>query len=153
MGRHQENIVHLTEDERTLLIQQTTSGQWTPREVMRAKILLLADVNGPHAMQDKEISEQLGCSKNSVIYRRKRFATTKSIEDTIFDNPRTGRPTIVDGAVEAHITMIACSTPPDGYARWTLNLVRDRVVSLKVIDNISPSTVGRALKKKRSNLG
>ncbi len=120
---------------------------------MRAKILLLADVNGPYAMQDDAISKQLGCSKSSVIYRRKRFATTQSIEDTLFDNSRSGRPTIVDGTVEAHITMIACSTPPDGYARWTLNLVRDRVVSLKVIDNISPSTVGRSLKKKRSNLG
>jgi len=153
MGRHQENFVHLTEDERSLLTQQTGSGQWTAREVMRAKILLLADVNGPHAMQDEEISKHLGCSKSSVIYRRKRFATTQSIEDTIFDTPRSGRPTIVDGAVDAHITMIACSTPPEGYARWTLNLVRDRVVSLKVIDNISPSTVGRAFKKKRSNPG
>ncbi len=153
MARHQQNIVHLTEDERTLLNQQTTCGQWKPREVMRAKILLLADVNGPYAMQDDAISKQLGCSKSSVIYRRKRFATTQSIEDTLFDNSRSGRPTIVDGTVEAHITMIACSTPPDGYARWTLNLVRDRVVSLKVIDNISPSTVGRSLKKKRSNLG
>lgn len=153
MGRHQENIVHLTEDERSLLIQQTASGQWTPREVIRAKILLLADVNGPHAMQDEEISKHLGCSKSSVIYRRRRFATTRSIEDTIFDTPRPGRPTIVDGAVDAHITMIACSTPPEGSARWTLNLVRDRVVSLNVIDNISRSTVSRALKKKRSNPG
>jgi transposase len=153
MPRHQQNIVHLTDDERKLLNQQLTCGQWTPREVIRAKILLLADVNGPYALQDEEISKQLGCSISSVIYRRRRFASTQSIEDTIFDNPRSGRPTIVDGAVEAHITMIACSTPPNGYARWTLNLVRDRVVSLKVIDDISPSTVGRALKKKRSNLG
>jgi hypothetical protein len=153
MGQHQQNVVRLTEDERALLIQQTESGQWTPREVMRAKILLLADVNGPHALQDKDVSKQLGCSESSVIYRRRRFATTGHVEDTIFDTPRLGRPTIVDGAVDAHITMIACSTPPDGHARWSLNLVRDRVVSLKVIDNISPSTIGRALKKKRSNLG
>jgi hypothetical protein len=153
MPQHQQNIVYLTEDERALLNQQITSGQWTPRQVMRAKILLLADVNGPHALQDKEISERLGCSENSVVYRRRRFATTQSVEDTIFDKNRSGRPTIVDGAVEAHITMIACSTPPDGHARWSLNLVRDRVVSLKVIDNISASTIGRALKKKKSSLG
>ncbi len=153
MGRHQKNIVCLSEDERKLLRQQTKSGQWTAREVTRAKILLLADVNGPHAMQDKEISKQLGCCKSSVIDRRKRFATTQSIEDTIFDNSRSGRPTVVDGTVEAHITMIACSTPPEGYARWTLNLVRDRVVYLKIIDDISPSTIGRALKKKRLNPG
>jgi hypothetical protein len=153
MPQHQKNIVRLTEDERSLLNQQIASGQWTPRQVMRAKILLLADINGPHALQDKEISERLGCSETSVVYRRKRFATTQSVEDTIFDKNRSGRPTIVDGAVEAHITMIACSTPPDGHAKWSLNLVRDRVVSLNVIDNISASTIGRALKKKKSSLG
>jgi hypothetical protein len=153
MGKHQKNIVHLTEDERLFLRQQTISGQWTPREVMRAEILLLADINGPHAMQDSDICKKLGCSHSSVMYRRKRFASTQSIEDTIFDHPRSGRPTIVDGTVDAHITMIACSTPPEGFARWTLNLVRDRVVTLNVIDDISPSTVGRALKKKRLNLG
>lgn len=153
MGQHQRNIVHLTDDERTLLEQHTKSGQWRAREVLRAKILLLADINGPYAMQDSEISQQLGCSEGAVIYRRRRFAQTQSIEDTLFDNPRTGRPTLVDGAVEAHITMVACTTAPDGYARWSLNLIRDRVVALKVIDDISPSTIGRVLKKKSSSRG
>jgi len=148
MGQHQKNIVHLTQDERNLLKQQTKSGQWKPREVIRAKILLLADINGPHALPDALISEQSGCSKGAVIQRRKRFAQTQSIEDTIFDNPRSGRPTIVDGAVEAHVTMIACSTPPEGYAKWSLNLIRDRVVCLNITNNISSSTVGRVLKRK-----
>lgn len=153
MGQHQRNIVHLTDDERTLLEQHTKSGQWRPREVLRAKILLLADINGPHAMQDAEICQHLGCSINAVSYRRKRFAQTQSIEDTLFDNPRSGRPTIVDGAIEAHITRIACTTPPEGYARWSLSLIRNRVVALDVIDDISSSTVGRVLKKKSSNRG
>lgn len=153
MPRHQKNIVHLTDEERSFLEQNIRSGQWRPREVQRAKILLLADINGPHAMQDFEISQSLGCSECAVTSRRKRFAETQSIEDTIFDRPRTGRPTIVDGAVEAHVTMIACTTPPEGYARWSLNLIRDRVVTLNVIDNISSSTVGRVLKKKSLSHG
>ncbi len=153
MGQHQRNIVHLTDDERALLKQHTKSGQWRPREVLRANILLLADINGPDAMQDEAISRHLGCSINAVIYRRRRFAETQSIEDTLFDNPRSGRPTIVDGATEAHITRIACTTPPEGQARWSLNLIRDRVVTLDVIDDISSSTVGRVLKKKRSSHG
>jgi hypothetical protein len=78
---------------------------------------------------------------------------TQSIEDTIFDKPRIGRPTIVDGATEAHITMLACTNPPEGYASWTLNLIRDRVVTLNIVDDISSSTVGRVLKKKRLNHG
>ena len=147
MGQHQRHIVHLTDDERSLLEQHTKSGQWRPREVLRAHILLLADIYGPHALQDSEISKKLGCSIPSIIYRRKRFAQTQSIEDTLFDKPRKGRPTIVDGAVEAHITRIACTTPPEGYAKWSLNLIRNRVVTLDVVDNISPSTIGRVLKK------
>lgn len=153
MGQHQKNIVHFTDEEREILKQQTKSGQWRAREVMRANILLLADIKGPHALQDSEIGERLGCSKSSVIYRRKRFAQTQSIEDTIFDNHRSGRPTIVDGATDAHLTMIACSTPPEGYSGWSLNLIRDRVVTLNVIDAISSSTVGRVLKKRPLNLG
>jgi putative transposase len=153
MGQHQKYIVHLTDDERSLLEKHTKSGQWRPREVQRARILLLADINGPHAMQDSDISQQVGCSIQAILYRRKRFAQTQSIEDTIFDNPRSGRPTIVDGATEAHITMIACTTPPEGHAKWSLNLIRDRVVTLRVIDGLSPSTVGRVLKKKSSNHG
>ncbi len=152
MGQHQINIVQLKPDERALLEHQTKSGQWKPNEVIRAKILLLADINGP-ALQDSAIAKHLGCSESTVVKRRKRFAKTQSIEDTIFDNPRSGRPTIVDGAIEAHVTMIACSTPPEGYAKWSLNLIRDRVVSLKVIDDISSSTIGRTLKKKSLNLG
>ncbi len=153
MGQHQKNIVHLNDNERAVLKQHTKSGQWRPREVQRAKILLLADINGPHAMQDSEISKNVGCSIATVIYRRRRFAQTQSIEDTLFDKARSGRPTIVDGAVEAHVTRLACSTPPEGYARRSLKLIRDRVVTLDIVDEISPSTVGRVLKKKSSSRG
>lgn len=147
MGQHQKNVIQLTEDERALLIQQTKSGGWTPREVLRANILLLADINGPDAVEDKEICKRLGCSKPTVVSRRRRFAITQSVEDTIFDKARSGRPTIVDGALEAHITKIACSSPPKGRAKWTLKLIRDRVVSLEIIEEISLPTIERALKK------
>ena len=153
MARHQKNIVHLTDEERTFLEQQTKSGKWTPREVQRAKILLLAEINGQHVQLDQAIADTLGCSLSAVSYRRKRFATTQSVEDTIFDKARSGRPTIIDGAVDAHMTTIACSEAPDGRLKWTLKLIKDRLISLEVIENISSSTIGRALKKKKSNLG
>lgn len=148
MGQHQKNIVHFTEEERKILKQQIKSGQWRAREILRANMLLLADVNGPYAMQDEEIAKRLECCIGSVINRRRRFAETQSIEDTIFDNYRSGRPTIVSGATDAHLTMIACSTPPEGYSSWSLNLIRDRLVTLNIIDAISCSTIGRTLKKK-----
>jgi putative transposase len=153
MGQHQKNVIQLTEDERALLIHHTKSGEWTPREVLRANILLLADINGPDAVEDKEICKRLGCSKCTVVSRRRRFAITQSVEDTVFDKARSGRPTIVDGALEAHITKIACSSPPEGRAKWTLKLIRDRVVNLEIIDEISLPTIERTLKKKPSSRG
>jgi hypothetical protein len=153
MGRHQTNAVFLTDEERALLEEQTKHGSWSPREVIRAKILLLADLNGSQPLEDADIAENLKCSMSSIAYRRKRFTDTKSIEDTIFDKARSGRPTIIDGAVDAHMTTIACSNPPDGRSQWTLRMIKDRLVSLEIIDSISHSTIGRTLKKKRSNPG
>lgn len=153
VGNHQIYIIQLTDEERKLLKENTKSGQWQAREVRRAQVLLLADIHNPDAMKDADIGKQVGCSLQAVQALRKRFAKTQSIEDTIFDHPRSGRPTIVDGAVEAHVTKIACSAPPKGHARWSLKLIRDRVVTLDVIDDISSSTIGRALKKKSSNPG
>jgi len=87
-----------------------------------------------------------------LALRRRRFAKVKNIEDAIVDKPRSGRPTIIDGTVEAHMTAIACSTPPEGRARWTLKLIRDRIVTLEIVDKISPQTVNRCLKKSHQAL-
>ena len=153
MGRHQSHTVNLSEKERTLLEEHCRKGDWTPREVQRAKILLLSDQNGPNPLLDEEIAQQLKCSLTAVRYRRNRFSETKSVENTIFDKPRTGRPSIIDGAVDAHMTTIACTEAPIGHAKWTLRLIRDRLIALEVIDEISHTTVGRTLKKKNLSLG
>lgn len=153
MGRHQSHRVHLTKSERALLEEHTKHGDWSPREVTRAKILLLADQNAPTPLLDHEIVKELGCSLTAVRYRRYRFNQTKCIEDTIFDNARSGRPTIIDGATDAHMTTIACSTPPEGRAKWTLRLIKDRMIELNIIDEISHATVGRVLKKKKLSHG
>jgi putative transposase len=153
MGRHLKNAVALTNEERELLTKQTKSGSWGARGVTRAKILLLIDLNGDNPLDDEKTAQEVGCSISAVRYRRRRFATTGSVEDTIFDRPRSGRPSIVDAAIDAHMTAIACSTPPDGRAKWTLRLIKDRLVQLEVVDEISHTTVGRSLKKKQSSHG
>lgn len=147
MARPQNSIVILTEKERDFLIEHCKKGDWSPRIVIRAKILLLADQSG-ESLLDYEIADRLDISLSSVRYRRRRFAETKSIEDTLFDKERSGRPTIIDGAIDAHMTVIACSQAPEGHAQWTLRLIKDRLVALDVIDSISHTTVGRTLKKK-----
>ncbi len=149
MGRHQNNAVYLNQNERHFLEEHTKKGDWSPREVIRAKILLLADLNGPKPCLDHEITKQLGCSLTAVRYRRKRFFETKSVEDTLFDNQRSGRPTIINGTVDAYMTTIACSEAPGGRSKWTLRLIRDRMVALEIVDEISHTAIGNALKKKK----
>jgi transposase len=63
------------------------------------------------------------------------------------DKPRSGRPIEIDGAQRAKITALACSTPPEGYARWSLRLLADKVVELGYCERISHTEVGEVLKK------
>ncbi len=143
--------IKLDSDERDFLNMHIKSGDWTPRQVLRAKILLFADVEGPYQYTDEIIVKELNCALATAFNIRKRFCTTGSIEDTLFDKPRTGRPTLVDGAIDAHMTTIACSEPPKGRSKWTLRMIKDRLVTLEIVDQISHMTVARALKKKKLN--
>jgi putative transposase len=67
--------------------------------------------------------------------------------DLLHEAPRSGRPLKIDTRVEANVTMIACSDPPDGCSRWTLQMIADKLVKLAVIDTISHESVRRTLKK------
>jgi hypothetical protein len=69
------------------------------------------------------------------------------ILDVLHEAPRRGRPIKIDSRVEAHVTMIACSDPPEGYGRWTLHMIADKLVQLTVIDTISHESIRRTLKK------
>ncbi len=68
------------------------------------------------------------------------------------DKPRSGRPAGLSGEQKAKITAIACSKPPEGYARWSLRLLADRIIELSVTDEISHTEVGRILKKMNYSL-
>jgi len=70
------------------------------------------------------------------------------ILDVLHDEPRGGRPLKFDSTVEAKVTMIACSEPPSGAARWTLHLSADRLVKLDVVDTISYESFRTILKMK-----
>lgn len=61
---------------------------------------------------------------------------------------REVNPTKVDGRVEAHITRLACSTPPEGRSKWSLRLLADRMVKLEIVDSLSHQSVRQALKKR-----
>jgi len=69
----------------------------------------------------------------------------------LFDKPRSGRPIVIDGEQRAKITALACSTPPDGHAEWSLRLLADKVVELGFCEKISHTEVRTILKKTNSN--
>lgn len=146
MARNKIYKVKLNAQERKELEEFVSRGKRSAREINRARILLLAD----EGKNDQEIIDLLGISRPSVFSIRKKYKEKeydKSILDILKDEPRDGRPIKIDSRVEAHITVIACSDPPEGSAKWTLRMIADRVVKLEVIDSISHESVRAALKK------
>jgi hypothetical protein len=83
---------------------------------------------------------------------KKRYFTG-GVNGALFEKPRPGAKPKIDGEVEAHLIALTCSDPPEGYERWTLRLLADRLVTMEVIDSISHVAVGDALKKMNLSLG
>ena len=140
--------VNLREQERTELIQYLRKGRSSARSQTRARILLLSD----DVLEDDEIVETLKVSKSTVCRIRKRYCEG-GLNYALQEKPRSGAPAKIDGKIEAKITMLACSEPPDGRSKWTLNLLADRLVEMEVVDSISNMSVQRVLKKMKLSLG
>ena len=140
--------VKLSEQERTELIQYLRKGRSSARSQTRARILLLSDDD----LEDDEIAVTLTISKSTVCRIRKRYCEG-GLDYALREKPRSGAPAKIDGKIEAKITMLACSEPPDGRSKWTLNLLADRLVEMEVVDSISNMSVQRVLKKMKLSLG
>jgi hypothetical protein len=146
--------IKLTEEERNTF-QEVSKGKrgrlniaaW---KVQRANAMLMCDESeqGP-AWADQEIAEAVGATTRSLENWRKQGAERgplSLLERKQRETPPT--PRILDGEKEAQLTKIACSTPPEGRSRWTLQLLADKLVELRIVDEISADTVGRAQKKR-----
>jgi len=143
-------VVNLTAAEREGLKQIVGRERVSGLKRMRANILLKAD----EGLTDQEISDQLEVGLVTVERVRKRCCERgleASLDRKAQDNP--SRPRKLDGAAEAQLVRLACSEPPEGRGRWTLSLLANGLVELKVFDSISKSTVQRGLKKTSSSRG
>lgn len=143
--------VHLRAKERAQLEGYVKHGQKSARAMNRARILLLADAQ--HS--DEEIVETLGVSRQTVDKVRKTYSERKGskIVELLQEKPRPGQPVKVDSRVVSHVSLIACSEVPEGAARWTLQMIADRLVELTVVEALWVESVRRALKKTTSNPG
>lgn len=141
-------IVDLTEEERTFLLALIKSGEHAARKLNRARILLLAH----DGKSDREIAEVLHTSPPTIQRTRQRFVEG-GLENALHERPRPGAGKKLGEKGEALLEMLARSAPPVGRKRWTLQLLADRLVELRAVDNISYETVRRELKKNVSSLG
>jgi len=148
MGRKKLNIVHLNEQEREELRQYLRKGKSSARSLTRARILLLAD----DERDDEEIAETLKVSKSTIIRIRTRYCEG-GLDSALHEKARSGAPSKIDGRIEAELTLLACSDPPDGRSKWTVRLLADKLVEIAVVDSISHMSVQRLLKKMKLNLG
>lgn len=140
-------IVRLTDAERKILSEIVGKLKGSSLKVRRSNVLLKADADGP-AWTDAEIAEAYGCRTKTVENIRERFVTA-GFELTLNGQPHARRPKLLSGAAEAKIIATRLSSPPPGFAHWTLRLLAERVVELKIVDAISHETVRRTLKKTR----
>lgn len=140
-------IVHLSEEERDQLIKMIHKGKAAAYKIKHANILLKVNADGP-GWTDERIAEAFSVHARTVKNVRERFVM-EGLEAALNRKKRATPPTekLLDGAKEARLIAIACSTPPEGRKRWTLHLLADKVVELDIVDSISYETVRRTLKK------
>lgn len=144
--RHKKHIVNCSETEQSELRRLTATGKASARVIKRANILLLAHQD----KSDQEISQLLSVGAATVVRTRQHYVVG-GLAAALYERPRPGRPPVFSGQQRAEVTALACSPPPEGYARWSLRLLADRVVELELVECISPPTVSDILKKTNSN--
>ncbi len=146
-------IVRLDVTERAVLTDLISTGVAAARTLTHARILLKAD-QGPDGpgWTDVQIAAALDVSV-STIERVREALVTAGPDAALWRRRPPVRPRKLDGAGEAHLVALACSTPPDGRARWTMRLLAEGLVELAVVEAICPETVRLTLKKTASSRG
>jgi transposase len=147
-------VVTLTDEERWMLQEMLSRGKAAARKLAHARILLKADVaDGGADWNDEAIAEGLEVGR-ATVERVRKESVEEGLEAALERRkPRRQYQRKLDGEGEAHLVTLACQKPPEGRSRWTLQLLADRMVELKYVDEISYQTVRRTLKRTNSSPG
>ena len=145
--------VTLTKAEREQLTELARSGKSTAAKFIYARALLLCDAGefgDPWKVAD--VASALGVTSRTIEHLKQRFVE-EGLERALARKPhRKPRESTFDGAFDARLTALACSQAPDGYQRWSVRLLADKLVELKIVDSVSTMTVQRSLKKMSCSL-
>jgi hypothetical protein len=147
-------VVRLSAEERKRLTALIHVGKHSARQLTKARILLKADASeAGEGWSDSQIAAALDTSVDTVARTRQQLVE-EGFEAVLVrkHSPASARKRTFDGAAEAKLIALACSQPPKGRKRWTLQLLEEQVVELKIVDRASDNTIGRTLKKTSSSL-
>lgn len=143
-------IVRLEAGERAQLEQIVGTGKRAALTIRHANILLAVDESdGGPKLGDAEAAKAFGVSVRAIEYLRQRLVEEGL--DAALQRKKQVRPSVepkFDGEKEARLIAVACGSKPQGRTRWTLELLADQAVRLKIVQTCSPKTVGRVLKKR-----
>jgi transposase len=154
MGKEAKYVVRLSNDERGQLEDLVARGRVAKTTRQRAQVLLHAD-QGPKspAAVDEAIADLVGVSLSTVHRVRQQFVE-EGLEMSLYRKPATNRQyRKLDGAQEAHLVALACSSPPAGRVCWTMQLLADKLVELEIVESIGREAVRTTLKKTFFNPG
>lgn len=141
--------VVLTPEARADLAAVARKSSAGAAKIRWAKILLMADESHPDGgYADWQIAEEVGLCERQVVRIRQKFVKS-GLKSTLARSTRrdAGIRRVIDGRAEAQLVTIACSTPPEGHDHWTLQMLCDELVRLKVLKSVCCETVRRSLKK------
>ena len=143
--------VTLTLEERAELTKILSAGKHSSHQYRSACILLHVDAGshsgGQKALTYEQIASVLGIDTKTIERLKKRFVE-EGFEACLERKASTAvRTPKIDGDAEAHLIALACSKAPDGYARWSLRMLADKMVALEYVPQISHETVRQVLKK------
>jgi len=143
-----EEIVRLGSEEREQLEALIRKGKSPAQRLLKARILLKADVSeGGEGWSDSRIMGALETSA-SMVYRVCKQLVEEGLE-AVLSRKQRATPAVApifDGEKEAKLIALACSKPPKGRVRWTLRLLENKAVELKIVDRASDSTIGRVFR-------
>lgn len=135
--------IKLSQKERIQLQFITRRGKNGVRIIKRANVLLKSN----DGKEDKDIAREAGISKRTAQRIRKRYYE-EGLERSLYDNPRPGQPPKLDARAEAKLVALACSSPPEGYDYWTLELLQKRLIKDNTLSSISTVAIWYHLKKR-----
>lgn len=133
--------VQLSENDRSYLEELLRTGELPVKIYRRALALLELDRGKTYTA----VAETTQMTIQTISTWSQKYHQVGL--NMLFDQPRSGRPPEIDGAQRAKVTALACSNPPEGYARWSLRLLADKAVELEYVEHISHTQVAEILKK------